>query len=79
MGVVIRWAGGKEGELPTPLDFSTNAAWNSVPLLPVSLMHSRRLFRVSLVISKECKMSFGQKFPELCYSRVSPSIVTSKL
>ena len=76
MGAVSRWAGGKE-VLPTLLDFSTNSGWNSVPLLPVSLMHSRRLFRVSLAISKLCKMSLGQIFPELYYCKVSPSIVTS--
>jgi len=36
MGVVGRWAGGEEGGLPTPLDFSTKSGWNSVPSLPVS-------------------------------------------
>jgi len=79
MGVVGRWAGGKEGELPTPLDFSTNSGWNSVPLLPVSLMHTRRLFRVTLAGSKQCKMSLVQKFAELHCCKVCPSIVTSKL
>jgi len=60
MGVVGRWAGGKEGGQSTPLDFSTNAGWNSVPLLPVSLMHSIRLFRVSLVILNSIKCHLGE-------------------
>jgi hypothetical protein len=40
MGVIGMWAGGDEGELPTPLDFSTSSGWNSVPLLLDSLMHT---------------------------------------
>jgi len=50
----VIFPGGATGEvgLPTPLDFSINSGWNSVPSLPVSLMHTRRLFRVSLVVSK---------------------------
>jgi hypothetical protein len=79
MEVVGWWAGEKEGELPTSLDFSTNSGWNSVPLLLVSLIHTERPFRVSLVVSKLCKMSLGQKFPKLCFGKVSPSIVNSKL
>jgi len=42
MGVVDRWASGKEGELPTLLDFSTTSSCNSVPMQPVSLMHCKR-------------------------------------
>jgi len=59
MGVVGWWAGEEIGGLPTSLDFSTNSGRNSVPLLPVSLMHTERLFRVSLVVSKLYKMSLG--------------------
>jgi len=51
MGVVSRWAGGEEGGLPTPVDFFTNSGWNSVPVPPVSIMHTRRLLTVSLAVS----------------------------
>ena len=74
-----RWVGGEERELPTQDDFSTNFGWNSVPVLPVFLMHCRRQLRVNLVISKSCTMSPWWKFTELYYCRVSSSIVTSKL
>jgi len=79
MWVVGRRVSWKEEARPTALDFSTNCGGNSVPLLPLSLMYCRTLFRVSLVISTFCKMSFWWKFPKLYYSWLSPCIVTSKL
>jgi len=51
MGVVSRWAGGEEGGLPTPVDFSSNSGWNSVLVLPVSIVHTRWLFTVNLAVS----------------------------
>jgi hypothetical protein len=51
MGVLSRWASREEGRLPTLVDFSTNSGWNSVLVLLVSIMHTRKLFTVSLAVS----------------------------
>jgi len=77
MGVIGR--GGGEGGLPTQLDFSTNACWNSVLSLPVSLRHIRRPSRASLASFKYCEMSLERKFPELYDTRGSPRCANSKL
>lgn len=61
---------GREGKmLPTPLDYSANSGWNSLPSLLESLDHVMRLFEGSLAVSRECKMSLEQKLPELCICR----------
>jgi hypothetical protein len=65
MGVAGR-AGKRQ---PTPLDYSTNSGWNSLPSLLESLDHVMRLFEGSLAVSRQCEMSLEQKLPELCISR----------
>jgi hypothetical protein len=63
MGVAVRGGGGSGGGLPTPLDFSTNSVWNSVPLLQESLWHAGSLLGHSLAVSKYCDMSLVQALP----------------
>jgi hypothetical protein len=77
MGVGGRGGGGGRG-LPTPLDFFTNSGLNSVPLLPESLWHARRLFGASLTVFRYCELSHGQKSPKLCNCRGSPTFATYK-
>ena len=47
---------GRAGKrLPTPLDYSTNSGWNSLPSLLESLDHVMRLFEGSLAVSRSVK------------------------
>jgi len=65
MEVAGRGGDGGGGGLPTLRDFSINSDWNSIPSLPESLQHARRLFGSSLAVSRYCEMSHGQILPEL--------------
>jgi hypothetical protein len=46
------WAEEEEIELSVLLDFSTNSGWNSMHSLLVSCTYARRLYMVSLAVSK---------------------------
>ena len=64
MGVAGRRERAGGGGLPTSLDFSANSGWKSVPSLPVSLGHARRLFLGRLAVSRYCGISLGRKLAE---------------